>query len=135
MYYVGCIIHPVMKISYEEKLLSDWEDIYRQGLLTFWIFIAIQDKELDVAQVKQRVEQLTHDSYSAAEQSLYRVLRKHYELETVNMREVPTGNGPNRKLYSLSKLGKRLLQRFTQRNITLFNQPDVNILIKKGIKQ
>lgn len=123
-----------MKLTYEEKLLSDWEDIYRQGLLTFWIFVAIRNKELDVSQIKQRIEQLTDNSYSAAEQSLYRVLRKQYELETVDMREVPSSNGPNRKLYFLSELGMRLLQQFTQRNISLFNQPDVTNLIKKGAK-
>ncbi len=121
-----------MKQSYEKKLLSDWEDIFRQGLLTFWIFVALKDRELNVSSIKKAVERLTAKSYSAAEQSLYRVLRKHYDLELVNMREVSSNVGPNLKLYSLSDLGEHLLKEFTVRNVSLFNQPKVQQLIKKG---
>ncbi len=115
---------------YEDKLLADWEDVFRQGLLTFWIFIALQDKELNVQALKKRIEQLTNNSYVTAEQTLYRVLRKHYDLELVDYREVPRSGGPKNKLYSLSKLGEKLLQEFTIRNISLFAQSDVQYLIK-----
>lgn len=120
-----------MKLSYEEKLLNDWEDIYRQGLLTFWIFLVLDRQESDVSELRIRISELTKNSYNAAEQSLYRVLRKHYDLELVNVREISTKNGPNRKLYSLSKLGKQLLRQFTRRNISLFDQPTVQRLIKQ----
>ncbi len=115
---------------YEDKLLADWEDVFRQGLLTFWIFIALQDKELNVQALKKRIEQLTNNSYVTAEQTLYRVLRKHYDLELVDYREVARSGGPKNKLYSLSKLGEKLLQEFTIRNISLFDQSDVQYLIK-----
>ncbi len=67
--------------NYETKLLSNWEDVFRQGLLTFWIFVALDDKELDVQGIKRCIEDLTDNSYVTAEQTLYRVLRKHYDLE------------------------------------------------------
>jgi len=118
----------VTKPTYEEKLLADWEDVFRQGLLTFWVFIALDAEELDVPSVKKRVEELTDNSYSAADQTLYRVLRKHYELELVDFREIP-GKGPQKKLYRLSPLGKRLLREFTKRNITLFTRPQVTSLM------
>lgn len=124
-----------MKLKYEEKLLNDWEDIYRQGLLTFWIFLVLDRQESDVSELRIRISELTKNSYNAAEQSLYRVLRKHYDLELVDVREVSTKNGPNRKIYSLSKLGKQLLHKFAKRNITLFSQPEVQLLIRKGDKK
>lgn len=78
-------------------------------------------------------EELTDNSYSAADQTLYRVLRKHYELELVDFRKVP-GKGPQRKLYWLSPLGKQLLRDFTRRNITLFTQPQVTSLMMEETK-
>jgi DNA-binding PadR family transcriptional regulator len=119
-----------MKMSYEEKLLADWEDVFRQGLLTFWIFVALDKEELDVQGLKQRIGKLTDDAYSAADQTLYRVLRKHYELELVDFREVPGSGGPPRKLYRLSTLGERLLRKFTARNILLFEQAAVQRIYK-----
>lgn len=116
--------------NYEDKLLLDWEDVYRQGLLTFWLFIALQDEELDVQALKRRIEQLTDNSYVTAEQTLYRVLRKHYDLELVDYREVPGEGGPKKKLYSLSSLGEKLLKEFTIRNISLFSKQEVQQLIK-----
>lgn len=116
--------------NYEDKLLSDWEEVYRQGLLTFWIFIALQDEELDVQALKKRIEQLTDNSYVTAGQTLYRMLRKHYDLELVDYREVPGEGGPKKKLYSLSSLGEKLLKEFTIRNISLFSKQEVQQLIK-----
>ncbi|MCX6725657.1 MAG: helix-turn-helix transcriptional regulator [Candidatus Saccharibacteria bacterium] len=121
-----------MKLNYEDKLLIDWEDIFKQGLLTFWTFVALQDAELEVSKIKTRVEHLTNNSYTATEQSFYRVLRKHYDLELVNLREVANNNGPKLKLYTLSPLGMRLLKSFAARNISLFDQLAVNSLYKKG---
>lgn len=119
------------KRSYEAKLLADWEDVFRQGLLTFWIFVALDTEELDVPSIQRRIEELTDGSYSAADQTLYRVLRKHYELELVDFRQVP-GKGPQKKLYLLSALGRQLLREFTKRNISLFTRPQVTRLMKEG---
>lgn len=116
--------------KYEEKLLADWEDIFRQGLLTFWLFVALRDNELDVQCLKKRIEELTDSTYVTAEQTLYRVLRKHYDLELVDYREIRSAGGPKKKLYSLSELGKQLLQEFTNRNIRLFAQPEVQKIMR-----
>lgn len=121
-----------MNDTYEAKLLKNWEEVFRQGLLTFWIFVALKDNELDVQGVKKRIEDLTDSSYAAAEQTLYRVLRKHYDLELVDYREIPGEGGPKKKLYSLSTLGYKLLKVFSERNIKLFNQTAVKSLIKEN---
>ena len=55
-----------MNKSYESKILLSWEEVYRQGLLTFWIFVSLKDGELDVQGIKAKVEDLTNGSYVAA---------------------------------------------------------------------
>lgn len=123
-----------MRQPYEEQLLENWEEVFRQGLLTFWVFVALRSAELDVQTLKHRIEALTEGTYPVAEQTLYRVLRKHYDLELVNCRQVPSPNGPDRKLYTLSSLGRRLLARFVRRNIGLFWRREIQSLVKKGVK-
>lgn len=125
------MIQGVMKKSYEQKVLANWESIYQQGLLTFWIFIALKDQKLVVGELKERVSELTNGTYNTSEQSLYRSLRKFYELELVNYEELENDLGPKRKLYSLSDTGLEILKEFSNRNIKLFLQPEVQDLIRK----
>lgn len=112
-----------MNEKYSDKLLNDWELIFRQGLLTFWVFIAIREVELSVGEIIDKVKELTNQTYNPSEQTLYRLLRKQYDLELVDFREVAGNSGPNKKLYTLSPLGRELLASFIERNIRLFQQP------------
>ena len=127
-----CIILGVMNSKYEEKLLENWEDVFRQGLLTFWVLVALSHEEMAIPQIRIKVLSLTNNTYKTSDQALYRLLRKHYDLEIVDIREIKGNAGPNRKLYKLSDIGQRLLMEFSNRNITLFLQPSVQSLIKKG---
>jgi len=117
--------------SYERKLLADWEDVFRQGILTFWVFLALAENRLSVPEIKREVERLSKGTYSAAEQTLYRLLRKQYDLELVDYKEVASANGPMKKIYSLSPLGNRLLGEFTRKNISLFHQKEIIKIIAK----
>ncbi len=85
---------------------------------------------MDVQAIRQRIEVLTDKSYATSDQTLYRALRKHYDLELVDYREIPSNSGPKKKLYKLSVLGSQLLSEFTARNISLFLKPEVQRLIK-----
>jgi len=119
-----------MSKEYEQKLLDDWSDIFRQGLLTFWVFVVINDKPLSVSETQSQVDKVTCGSYSAAEQTLYRLLRKQYDLETVDFTEIASRSGPKKKLYTLSPLGKILLKKFMGQNISLFYHKNVTKLIE-----
>ena len=119
-----------MSKEYEQKLLDDWSDIFRQGLLTFWVFVVINDKPLSVSEIQSQVDKITCGSYSAAEQTLYRLLRKQYDLETVDFTEIASRSGPKKKLYTLSPLGKILLKKFMEQNISLFYHKNVTKLIE-----
>jgi len=114
-----------MKRNYQDKLLHDWEHIFRQGLLTFWVFLAIRESRLTVGEIVTKVSILTNATYLTSEQTIYRLLRKQYDLELVDYTEIPGNSGPNKKVYSLSPLGRELLTRFIERNICLFQQPAI----------
>lgn len=121
-----------MTKTYDNQLLEDWEEIFRQGLLNFWILTALKDAQLSVADVCAEIGKLTNDFYTPAEQSLYRVLRKNYSLKLVDFVNVPGNGGPMKKLYSLSESGEKMLSDFTKRNINeLFQIPK----IKNNVEQ
>ena len=111
MYYTTSIILGMSK-EYEQKLLDDWSDIFRQGLLTFWVFVVINDKPLSVSDIQSQVDKIT------------------YDLETVDFTEIASRSGPKKKLYTLSPLGKILLKKFMEQNISLFYHKNVTKLIE-----
>ena len=119
-----------MSTDMEGKVLGDWEEIFKQGLLTFWVLTALQDAALTVNDLGKEVAQLTRNTYTPAEQTLYRLLRKQHALKLVEFSETPSSRGPNYKQYSLTSFGERMLKEFTQRNIELF----LNERIQKNLR-
>lgn len=120
------------KAKYAEELLTAWEETYKKGQLTLWIFLALKEGEKYVDEIKLFVEEKTAGTLSCEEQSLYRTLRKYRDLEMVDFRNGPGENGPERKYYFLTPLGLDLLHQFTQRNMLLFYNTDIiNLMFKK----
>ena len=97
------------------ELLSAWEETYKKGQLTLWIFLALQDGKKYVDEIKEFVETKSKGAITCEEQSLYRALRK-YEHINVLAYELGKGNkGPERKYYSLTDLGQALFNQFVKR--------------------
>ncbi|MDQ0679709.1 DNA-binding PadR family transcriptional regulator [Arthrobacter pascens] len=111
--------------------LKDWEAVFRQGLLTFWTFVALDAEWHDVASLKTRVKQLTNGTYDPADQTLYRQLRRHLDVGLVEVRLENSPAGPPRKLYRLSRRGRQVLEQFAYRNIQPFSQPEVQNIIER----
>lgn len=114
----------------DARLLADWESVFRQGLLTFWTFVALSREPGDVGVLKQRIQVLTGGTYQPAEQTLYRQLRRHRDVGLVEQIQVPSPVGPPKKVYELSARGRGLLRAFAQRNIALFATPAVQDLLR-----
>ncbi len=129
MYYTRSIIHPIMINDSEAKLLSDWEDVFKQGLLSFWVMTALKDATLTVSEIGKEVARMTRGSYTPAEQTLYRVLRKYHDTDLVDYIESPSKGGPAKKMYNLTDLGERMLSEFAQRNIELFQIDKIKKII------
>ena len=122
--YASCIVQDEDMKS-EKKLndlLSSWEETYKKGQLTLWIFLSLQESKKYVEEIREFVETRSSGTITCEEQSLYRALRK-YELRKGN-------KGPERKYYYLTPLGKELFNQFVSRNIHLFFSEEIKKLLK-----
>ncbi len=103
-----------------EELLNAWEETYKKGQLTLWIFLALKEGPKYVNELQETIERFSKGTIRAEEQSLYRTLRKFYHLKMVDFSSGKGHKGPDRKYYHLTPLGQSLLQSFIERNILLF---------------
>ena len=120
----------------EDKLLSEllsaWEETYKKGQLTLWIFLALKENKKYVDDIKLFVEEQSRQTMSCEEQSLYRTLRKFQHLGVVDFETGKGNKGPERKYYFLTDLGQALLTQFIDRNISLFfNNKIKNLLTQE----
>jgi len=112
------------------ELLQAWEDTYKKGQLTLWVFLALKEGRKYVDEVKAFVEEKSQNTMTCEEQSLYRVLRKFEHLGVLS-HELRKGNkGPDRKYYYLTDLGIQLVDRFVQRNIHLFFNQEIKSILE-----
>ena len=81
------------------ELLNAWEETYKKGQLTFWVFLALKDSKKCVEEIKEFVEKMSDGSMSCEEQSLYRNLRKFQHLEIVAYDSKRVSKGPDRKYF------------------------------------
>lgn len=112
-----------------DELLLSWENTYKKGQLTLWIFMALQEDKKYVDEIKAFINAKSQGTISCEEQSLYRALRKYEHIDVLKY-DLEEGNkGPARKYYSLTPLGHQLFEQFVQRNIKLFFSTEIkNIL-------
>jgi DNA-binding PadR family transcriptional regulator len=112
------------------ELLSAWEETYKKGQLTLWIFLSLKDGKKYVDEIKSFVEENSNHTMTCENQSLYRNLRKYQHVGVVNFEPGEGNKGPERKYYFLTELGLELLNSFIDRNINLFFSKRIKNLIK-----
>lgn len=122
-----------MKDEYQ-PLLEAWEETYKKGQLTLWIFLALKDEPKYVEEIKLFVETESNNTMKCEEQSLYRNLRKYKHIDVVDFKTKKGNKGPDRKYYFLTKTGEELLEKFIERNIQLFFNGKLNELLKADSK-
>ena len=117
---------------YRDELLETWENTYKKGQLTFWLLLALRDESRYVSDIQAFIDTRTEGTITCEDQSVYRALRKFYDLEIVDY-ELRDGNkGPERKYYSLTPIGRDLLGKFIERNVKiLYNRSLVDMLFQK----
>lgn len=111
------------------ELLSAWEETYKKGQLTLWIFMALQDGKKYVDEIKEFVETKSKGAISCEEQSLYRALRKYEHINVLAYELQPGNKGPDRKYFYLTEMGQTLYARFVERNIQLFYNEEIKELL------
>ena len=111
------------------ELLSAWEETYKKGQLTLWIFLSLKDGKKYVDEIKSFVEEQSNHTMTCESQSLYRNLRKYQHVGVVDFETGEGNKGPERKYYFLTDLGLELLNSFIERNINLFFSEQIKNLI------
>ena len=127
LYYTTCIILYQMITD----LLNSWEETYKKGQLTLWIFLSLKDGDKYVDEIKSFILNMSNNTISCEEQSVYRSLRKYLHLGIVEFNLKEGNKGPERKYYKLTELGDNLLNQFIERNINLFYDEKIKKLLKR----
>lgn len=121
------------KNTYRQNLLKTWEETYKKGQLTFWILLTLRDEPKYINDIQEFIKMTTKGTISCEDQSLYRALRKFRDLEMVDYELRKGHKGPDRKYYTLTPLGKDILEEFIQRNIRiLYNKQLAALFLKTG---
>lgn len=108
-----------------DDLLDAWEETYKKGQLTFWVFLALKEGSKCVEEIKEFVEETSDGTMTCEEQSLYRNLRKFQHLDIVAYDNRKVSKGPDRKYYYLTENGKELFRRFVERNILILTKESI----------
>ena len=103
-----------------DDLLSTWEGNYKKGLLTFWLLLILHEREAYAFEMSNLVTDLSRETISADEKSVYRALNRFENLGIVASRWQDSEIGPRRRYYRLTEMGEDLLRMFIRRNILLF---------------
>lgn len=109
----------------EDDLLQKWEEAYKKGLLSFWILLLLAERPSYPFEMNPLIQEISQGTISADDNSLYRALGRFENVGIVVSEIRPSAQGPNRRYYRLTGLGRRLLQRFIERNILVFESPAV----------
>lgn len=108
-----------------DRLLENWESVYKKGLLTFWMLLLLDEKPAYPYEMSAELTRLSEGMISADGNSIYRAVSRFEEMGLVVSESIESKLGPPRKYYSLTKEGRGLLRMFVERNILIFQRPAV----------
>ena len=108
-----------------DDLLERWEEVYKKGLLSFWILLLLHERSSYPFEMRLLIEEISQGTISAEDNSIYRTLTRFADIGIVGSEIKPSDQGPNRRYYHLTDKGCDLLKRFTERNIRVFESPQV----------
>ena len=106
-------------------LLLRWESNYKKGLLSFWVLLVLREQPSYALELGGQIEQASAGSLTADDNSLYRALNRFERLDLIRGESRPSDVGPDRRYYRLTAKGVGLLRKFTERNILIFQRPEV----------
>ena len=95
--------------------------------------MALRDTPRYTTEVREFIHSSANGSIKCEEQSVYRALRKFYDLEIVDYEMRDGKSGPSRKYYFLTEIGRSLLKTFIERTIKIMYTNEITkLLLKKG---
>ncbi len=109
-----------------DDLLTKWEETYKKGLLSFWILLLLYERSSYPYEMSAEITKISQDTISVDDNIIYRALNRFESVGIVKSELRQSSTGPQRRYYSLTDMGKRLLAKFIQRNIQIFGTPSVS---------
>lgn len=114
----------------DNELLTTWEEVFKKGLLSFWILLLLNSRESYPFEMKELIENISQGTITADSNSIYRALTRFEKLGLVSSKLTHSDSGPDRRYYALAPAGLELLACFIQRNLLVFQ--DENIIKQMG---
>ena len=104
--------------AYEQRVLDGWEEIYKRGLVSMWLLLAVRDEPRYAAEIAAFMTTHSNGTMRVDDRSLYRAMRRLAHLELVENSQHPgERTGAERKYYHLTSSGRRVLEAFLDRHI------------------
>jgi PadR family transcriptional regulator PadR len=125
----------VMADNNSMEMLEKWEEVYKRGLLSFWLLLLLDDCPSYPREIGDALKQISQGTIFADDNSIYRALSRFEDLGIVVSEHQPSDLGPPRKYYHLTKEGRKLLSEFIQRNILVFENPSVSDRIRSVLQK
>src|SRR4030042_5885705 len=91
------------------ELLANWEEVYKKGLLTFWLLLFLHERPAYAYEAGASIERLSQGTISVDENSIYRALNRFETLGLVDSELRDSDIGPKRRYYCLTRSGTDLL--------------------------
>jgi DNA-binding PadR family transcriptional regulator len=113
-----------------DDLLQIWETNYKKGLLSFWMMLVLLDRPAYALELGPLVERASGGSLAADDNSIYRALGRFERVGLIAGDSRPSSLGPDRRYFRLTGKGRRLLRRFAERNILVFQRREVRRRLK-----
>ncbi len=126
----GIYMECVMIDNNTVEMLEKWEEVYKRGLLSFWLLLLLDDCPSYPREIGDALKQISQGTIFADDNSIYRALSRFEDMGIVISEHQPSDLGPPRKYYHLSKEGRKLLSEFIWRNILVFENPVVSDRIR-----
>ena len=108
-----------------DELLSQWEEVYKKGLLSFWILLLLHGEEMYAYEMTAVIAEMSQGTVVVDEKSVYRALKRFEDNEIIQSNLRKSDVGPPRRYFRLTTLGEALLRQFCQRNILVFQEPAI----------
>ena len=122
-----------MTLNGTDELLAKWEEVYKKGLLSFWILLVLQRRPAYAFEMNGLIQDLSQGTISADDNSLYRALSRFEDVGLLASELRPSPSGPARRYYSLTPTGRDLLCRFIERNVMVFRAGEVVEEMQKAV--
>ncbi len=108
-----------------DELLANWEEVYKKGLLSFWILLLLYDRRSYAYEMTLAIPEISEGTMTVDENSVYRALNRFESLGIVESEHERSQVGPARRYYCLTETGIALLERFIERNIMVLQSAPV----------